>query len=463
MTDNDTKEALLTGLKEALDTSGNDLSKNKNIILGLVNFLAGNYEKSTRLLSTAYELDSSENITLFLLVESLFKQGDLETALLITRQIDNDSEFTFANAFMKKYVQNIANNKGNKPKEMKKVLFVQDAPTARSVKIAAALKKAGNRVGLCYTKSDIKENYALFDDSIFDVIYNIKSYREIWKYAENYDLIHSFNFPDILTVASLASGMPVIHDTIELMSQRDGNSNHKYFEGIAIKGAHGRVFSSEYQLTKAKELYGEFGNSLVVNNYILKDQQPSKFLPKLSRKDNKTHFVFSGPLDTLNMKNKDFYLSFINLARHGIFVHIIPEKYIQESANFFAPYKNIFYNQPLSPDELKNKLTQYDFGLIPKFDVVDKSSFPLTSLSEKMFEYLSAGLPVAAPSLPVYKEFFQQDNLGLCYDSTQDLIKKISVLKEINRKRDVSEGIKTMEEEAENICNLYKKVVYAFY
>lgn len=91
---------------------------------------------------------------------------------------------------------------------------------------------------------------------------------------------------------------------------------------------------------------------------------------------------------------------------------------------------------PISSNEFKNKLESLpgwknvvDLGILPRSEVATllaKSTVGLVTYlpapnhidaqPNKLFEYMSAGLPVIASNFPLWKEIIENDNCGLCVD-----------------------------------------------
>lgn len=341
------------------------------------------------------------------------------------------------------------------------ILFVQEAPCIRNYKMASALRARGHRVSLVYTKARLSQVYKGLSDDVYNECVKLENYRQLWDISGNYDIIHCHNEPDILTCAALAGDTPVVHDTHDLISLRaNGDQNLAYFEGLANRGAAGRVYSTPYQMDEAKKLYGTNGNSLVYYNYASEPDLPRKYLPKLSDKDGQVHIVYEGGIG--GNSHRDFLSLFIELANKGIHIHIYPTFYNQEIAQRFTAFNNIHYYQPLSPKQIMQEMTQYDFGIIP-FNL-DKGNkrFLDSTIANKLFEYLAAGLPVITSPLKTYIDFFQKNPVGITYNTTQDIIDNIPKLKEIASSVDFSKEIFTYEGEIEKIEDFYHKIIDSF-
>jgi SAM-dependent methyltransferase len=338
------------------------------------------------------------------------------------------------------------------------VLFVQQAPCIRNYKMATALRARGHRVSLAYTQGRLSQMYPGLSDETYDEVIHLADFKHLWDISGRYDLVHCHNEPDILTVAALAGSTPVVHDTHDLISLRGGGDETlRFFEGIANRGAHGRVYSTPQQLEEARRLYGGSGRSLVFHNYASAADLPKRRLAKLSQTDGKVHVVYEGGIGTT--AHRDFCRLFRRLAEKGICIHIYPTAYDERVAQLFAGLDNIDYRQPTSPRQIMEQMTQYDFGIIP-FNL-DKGNkrFLDSTIANKLFEYLVAGLPVCTSPLATYKEFFRTHPVGVTFEDADDLVRQIPKLRRIAAETDFSRFVFTYEQEIPRLERFYQAVL----
>lgn len=342
-----------------------------------------------------------------------------------------------------------------------KVLFLQNSPCIRNYKYAKALAKKGILISLAYTEKSLSQRYPGLSDSVFEKLYHITDLKQLWDISSQFDLIHSHNEPDTLTVAALASGIPVIHDTHDLISLRDRTKPETaYFEGIANRGAHGRIYSTPYQMNKAKQFYGVKGSSQVIYNYISLDDKPKAFLPKLSEKDGKVHIVYEGGLG--GAAHRKFTNIFIDLALQGFMVHIYPATFSDKIQKTFEPYPNIFYNKPVSPEILMTKMTQFDYGIIPWNVIEENREFLDSTIANKLFEYLAAGLPVFTSDVESYRIYFSSHPYGMIFYDAVDLKQKLPLMEMIKKQTDFSQLVFSYEDQSDRIIEYYEQVIKEF-
>lgn len=338
------------------------------------------------------------------------------------------------------------------------LLFVQDAPCIRNYKMATALRSRGHRVSLAYTEKRLSDCYTGLSDDTYNECIKLNNYRHLWDISCNYDLLHCHNEPDTLSVAALAGHAPVIHDTHDLISLRaNGDPQLCYFEGIANRGAAGRIYTTPYQLEEARKLYGVNGKSLVFHNYCSTSDLPKRLLSKLSRKDGRVHIVYEGGVG--GSAHRDFSDLFIELAAKEIDIHIYPAVFSQEQGQFFSQYSHIHYNRPISPKNLIEQMSQYDFGIIPFNLKKGNVRFLNSTIANKLFEYLAAGLPVLASDLKSYRDYFAKYPVGMTFRDAKEVVGLVPKLQKMKTNIDWSTSLHTYEDKIGNIEAFYQQVL----
>jgi len=243
--------------------------------------------------------------------------------------------------------------------------------------------------------------------------------------SESVDLIHSHNAPDYLTLTalkikeSLGIAAPLIHDVHDLISTRItpyGNRARDTLlteEEAALRKSDGIIFVSSVMKEMAEERYDLTAPSVVFPNYIPKDLIPCQLQEKLSRRDGKIHLVYEGTVDSGTNSHYDLVNIFRQIAKQGIFVHL----YVSKEQH--PIYKNlsressfIHYHGKLSPTNLLEEITQYDFGWAG-FNGAKNQEHLDTALPNKAIEYVSAGLPVISFGHLSLKRFIEQYGVGI--------------------------------------------------
>jgi glycosyltransferase involved in cell wall biosynthesis len=364
---------------------------------------------------------------------------------------------------VKKYINEIGRPKEliiEKTQRPLNILFLQNTPCIRNYKYAQALKSRGHKVTLAYTDNLLSQRYTGLSDDVYEKSIKISDYRYLWDISENFDLIHSHNEPDTLTVAAFAAQCPVIHDTHDLISLRDVEKpTTKYFEGIANRGATGRIYSTPYQQAEAKFLYGVTGPSIVYYNYASAGDIPDILLEKKSAKDGNIHIVYEGGIST--SKHRNFIDIFTGIAslEKTIHIHIYPARWDTRIERIFSDYNNIHYYHPVSPKQIIREMSQYDFGIIPWNLNTGQKRFLDSTIANKLFEYLAAGLPVFTSDVQSYVDYFKDNPVGMIFYSADDLVNKIPILKEKIQNVDLSKYVFTYESEIERLEKFYNEIV----
>lgn len=339
-----------------------------------------------------------------------------------------------------------------------KILFVQEAPCIRNYKMAVALRSVGHKVSLAYTKARLSQMYKGLDDNVYNKSIHLRDMRHLWDISKEYDIIHCHNEPDILTVAALAGDAPVIHDTHDLISLRaGGNSNLSYFEGVANRGSAGRVYTTSYQLKEAERLYGVEGPSVVFNNFASEGDLPKRLLPKLSEKDGKVHIVYEGSVG--GTAHRDFAEIFIYLAEKDLQIHIYPTFFSKQLSEYFMKYENVSYYNPVSPQEIIQVMTQYDFGIIPFNLKKGNKRFLDSTIANKLYEYQAAGLPIIASALKTYDDYFKDNPVGVIFKNPSDIIEQLPRLNQMKKSIDFSKRIFTYESEIGRLVEFYHRII----
>ncbi len=339
------------------------------------------------------------------------------------------------------------------------ILFVQEAPCIRNYKTAKALRARGHRVTLAYGKARLSQVYPSLSDDVYDECIHLSGgVRQLWDLTAGYDVVHCHNEPDTLTVAALAGDAPVIHDTHDLISLRDsGNGSTSYFEGVANRGADGRIYSTPYQRDEAATLYGAGQPSLVFYNYASQDDVPRDRLPKLSARDGRVHIVYEGGVG--GTAHRDFTQLFRDLSSMGICVHVYPTFAAGKVRQLFADCPNVEVHPTASPREIMREMSQYDFGIIPFNLEKGNKRFLDSTIANKLFEYLAAGLPVIASPLKSYVDYFRENPVGVTASTASEIQAAIPKLREIAVNTDFSKQVFTYESQAGQLVAFYRRVI----
>jgi len=426
----------ISKFKKALQLHPDDASLHNN--LGVIYFKQGSYEKAKDCFKKAVQFDNLYFDPLYNLAKVCIKldqDGEASQYLqkCLRHQPDDKKVKQLASDVQLKrdsvpLLTPGANQKTDTPLN---ILFVQEAPCIRNYKMAKALRSRGNRVSLAYTKVRLSQMYKGLSDDVYNECIKLENHRQLWDISKNYDILHCHNEPDVLTVAALAGDTPVVHDTHDLLTLRHGkNRDLQYFEGLANRGASGRVYVSDYQKDMAHKIHGtDLDYSIVLHNYVSKSMIPDTFLPKRSQTEGGVHVVYEGGVTGPELPHRYFLPLFQTIAQHHYHLHIYAPFHQPhyEAVAIDNPY--LHYYPPMSPEKIVRELSQYDVGLIP-FIVNDENRHHLDSaMPNKLFEYLAAGLPVLAKKLYSLRVFFERYPVGVLYDDVNDIFSGIDKIR----------------------------------
>lgn len=342
-------------------------------------------------------------------------------------------------------------------------LFVQDIPCIRTHKIAHILSEKNIDVSILYTgKNPIYSNPSL--SKIYSGIYYLNSIETLLQFVNNgkFDLIHSSNEPDSLTNLLLLTNKKIVHDTHDMMSLcRSIDMNLLSLEYIANVKSHGCLYVNEEYRELALERFNiPKEKTFVIENYPLKKFQPKSRLSKLSLIDGEIHCVYEGGISS----DSNFYRFFENVWRkltsNKIHIHFYSSQLIDYCKELDSSDPYLHYEGELEINELIYQMTQYDCGII-LFNITDSCVQHLEKgQPNKLFEYLSAGLPVAVGEIESYKNFVRRYQVGDYLDLSGDIIAQLKRISSIKIKEDfLIENHFIMDSKAKGLLEFYMKII----
>ena len=286
----------------------------------------------------------------------------------------------------------------HKKDRRRSVLFVQDVACIRTHKIATMMKENGWETCLLYTvKQPMDEEKEFFE--IYDKIYTYTTLDSIRNFIEmsDFDVIHCSNEPDILVNIANSTSKPVIADTHDLLSIQGKNNDlaSMAMEYLANVASDGNLYPSYsvMEIAKGKYNLGE-KNCYVLENFVLRQEKNICFKKKISAIDNEIHCVYEGSIDLSHNAPKNFLPVWEKFAQSCVHIHFYSQsaEEICRKLEAISPY--IHWEGNLKSRELITAMTQYDYGL-DVFNINDYNRLNIeASSANKVFEYLSAQLPV---------------------------------------------------------------------
>lgn len=338
------------------------------------------------------------------------------------------------------------------------ILFVQNSPCIRNLKMASVLARAGARVAIASITDPRRNIYGFNTDKLAGahVVYDFKSLMER---VENVGLIHSHNWPDTLTAVMKNTGVPIVHDFHDIISMRPFEDMDLFVESEAVRASSGFCFVSGNQWRHVREAHGEDAAGkpgVVIPNYPVKAAMRFEPLEKLSERTGDIHLVYCGGAIAVG-KYRNFLDVFNRIAGRGVHIHAYPIVIHQEYRELERKNPYFHLHNPLPYFELPRELSQYDIGLFPFFEQEEEFKVHLDSaLPNKIFEYHAAGLPVISSDHKEIARYFSKAGGGVVVDSAEGVRDSLEKAASLTVNRDATP---TMDDHAEEIVQMYDKIL----
>lgn len=345
-----------------------------------------------------------------------------------------------------------------------RVLFVQAVPGIRIDKIAYVLKRKGVSCDLAYLFS-VDNIMGGLQNKAYDNIIPINDFSEFVKYVnqENYDIVFSSNEPDYLTSLLLNTNKKMVYDVADVSSMyRNINASDMVHEYIANTQSDAIIYVTD-TIRKIMENRYDIRNkkSILLNNYVLKEQKPKQYLEKLHLVDSEIHCVYEGGLSDDEQYLRYCEKMFLQIAEQKVHVHFYgkcPEN-LQYCYELEQKSEYLHYEGCIPYEQLQTELTKYDIGLT-FLNITEKNEeFLQTTFSNKIFEYLFAELPVAVCNIEITKNFVNQYKIGKYLDFNGNIKEQLEEIKKMKVDRNFLEDNKlTMDDQADRILQFLSEV-----
>jgi glycosyltransferase involved in cell wall biosynthesis len=327
-----------------------------------------------------------------------------------------------------------------------RVLFLEPQPCIRALKYAIGLRHYLEKkvtISFGHMGHPLNELYG-FGEEYFDRIVKIDPERidesmNRFINKQKPHIIHSHNAPDTLTLRAIdsAGGVPIIHDVHEVLSvhssgffkddNREKLARYRKEERRACEDSDGRIYATEGIKEYVQQNYSvESQSSLVFYNYAAKSIMPYCFKEKLSARDNNVHIVYVGCLTSMvNGSHYDLREIFMRIADHGFHIHFYPtrDEITESNETYRTMAENsqfMHYHDPLGYERLLYEMTQYDFGWAG-FNGAKNGGHLDIAIQNKIFDYMSSGLPVISFPFKAMRHFIEENGLGLIIIDVDEL------------------------------------------
>lgn len=316
-----------------------------------------------------------------------------------------------------------------------RVLFLQQQPCVRALKIASGLRGAlpdlelgfayqGRTLGDYYGSGD--ELFARWWDLGDDPAASLPGVLDEFGPA----LVHSHNLPDSLTVLAqelAGESVPIVHDVHDLQSLRRTPYENGFpeprdpiaLERQAIEGSDAVVAVSDELLGEMERRYRVPEARAVFANYALREQLP-RLLPLRERRAAwPPRIVYQGTL-SMNGGHYDLREIFLALVDQGVTLDAYPSRDVPAYRDLARIAPGLSVHETLPSRELLRLLPEYDFGWAGFNDALNRPHID-TALPNKLFEYLACGLPVLTLGHRALRRFLRERGLGIALGSPADL------------------------------------------
>lgn len=357
-----------------------------------------------------------------------------------------------------------------------RVLFVQQQPCVRALKLAVAVRTARRdaSVGFAYQGRTLSAYYGSGDETFCDWwdLGNDPA-AALPEVLEEFrpDLVHGHNLPDTLTVLAqeLVGGrVPVVHDVHDLQSLRRTPYENGFpqpadalaLERRALERSAAVVTVSEELLAEIRRRYRVPGRTLVFPNYALARDLPSRVGPaRRAPSASPPRLVYQGTLST-NGGHYDLREIFCALVAQGATLDVYPSRDVGEYRELAARTRGLTYHESLEPRALLERLPSYDFGWAGFNERLNKPHID-TALPNKLFEYLGCGLPVLTLGHRALRRFLLERGLGIALDSPWELAAELRRrdVEALRRRVAAARGDVTVEANAGRVVDLYESLV----
>ncbi len=337
-------------------------------------------------------------------------------------------------------------------------MMAQNAPCIRNYKETKALKARGHLVDLATFANRLHDYYQIEDgNEVYDRVIPLHAPEDLLDIAEWYDVVHCHNEPDTFAAIMTVSDVPSVHDCHDAMSIR-GLGFNRVEEALANRFSDGAIYVSGYQADKMQERYGERMPYEIFNSFVLAEHVPDEVLPKIGLNSGEIHFVYEGGINTVSETHRYLLEIFRELLRAGAWIHVYGLSNQDYRSAYMAELDSprLVFHNPLHPGDLIREMSRYDVGLCA-FNVTEANKHHLHStLPNKLFEYLAAGLPVMASPLIELQRFVDKHRCGFIYDGDGE--QAIARAKMVVRACEIDRHAWTVEKHIERLEGLYDYV-----
>lgn len=245
---------------------------------------------------------------------------------------------------------------------------------------------------------------------------------------KNCDIYH-FHDPDLLFTGFILKlfGKKVIYDAHE--NYKDSIKDKKYIPFYLRKlisfffGFIEDLFVHSYDLVicatpviEQRYRKNKIRHTVVINNYPFRDEFNAASYKSLNKDDL---VIYAGGIT--QQRGMDYLINAmvkVNLIKPCRLImagQIYPTAY-EELLRSYEGWKFVDYKGILTRDELSVELNRAKAGIVTLLPTKNH----VNSQPIKMYEYMSASLPVIGSNFPLWKEIIEKRNCGICVDPQKE-------------------------------------------
>jgi glycosyltransferase involved in cell wall biosynthesis len=289
-------------------------------------------------------------------------------------------------------------------------------------------------------------------------------------FKKNYDIYHSNDLntlPQGYICAKLRfKKKKLVYDSHEVQTSRTGYDSEFYakMEGFFINKINAMIVENHTRAKYNEDLYGFYPN--VVHNYPFKEIGQSKekvpLHNMLGLNKNEKILLYQGGIQT--GRGLDKLIRAVPLFKEGTLV-LIGDGKLKPSLLNLVKELNLEDRVKFIPKVPLEDLPKYTRNAYIGFQVLNNVCFNhFSASSNKLFEYLMAGVPIVACDFPEIKRIVEGEQVGLCIDphKEEEIANAVNELLEnktlynIFVKNSVSARLKyNWEIEQENFLSVY--------
>jgi hypothetical protein len=296
------------------------------------------------------------------------------------------------------------------------VLFLGDYIQARIPRMAKWIRRDGRYT--CAMMVSKGKAFYLQNNQDFTAVLEFESVwqlRRLLRDMRGVDLIHAFAIPSyhIRPAIERRHDLPVLVDSQDLWASYYGPQSPRLYMQIDMKHEAFVLARADGLVAHSMELF------YACEAYEIEQRPPTLFFPLFCDEDDlvevvpqpapeEIHLVYAGSIAGSFQPDKDFgNIKFHRLievlSAQRIHLHIYPAPTIRFQELILAEYQALADRHPyfhlhgsVSQQELSEILAQYHFGILPFYQADTARSMHKfrRATSQKLFNYLEAGLPV---------------------------------------------------------------------